>query len=425
MFSPMLVKAATYLDSNAGAPLSPCVAGALLPFLKAHSHFIANPSSSHSHGRFAKRLLFKAREQIASSFSSQTHPEQILFTSSGTEANQLVIRSVLGPLLGNLHKKPHWITTGVEHDSVRQLISWFEGLGGKVSYLPVNEEGGIQTSSLSSLITPETALISVLWVNNETGVITDVPKLIQARDQAGNEGKFIPLHLDAAQAWGKFPLELESLGAQFVTFSAHKIGGLAGSGAVWVPQGSWIEAPHLAASPTSQFRPQLRAMILGHQEKRRRGGTENLLGAIAMGVAASQLDPASWSTSVGILRDRLETLILDQIPGTRINGSGEPRVANTMNLSFMGLGEGLGKGSSSGIVMALDLAGYSVSSGSACASGAPEPSHVLLAMGRSRSQASSSVRVSIPGVLPWEVLDGFVHALIHVLGRFKSEGNHD
>ncbi len=395
----MLAKAAIYLDSNAGAPLSPQVAQALLPFLGEAGGFIPNPSSIHSHGRSAKRALADAREKTALKWGVGVDPEQLVLTSSGSEANQLVIRSVLETALASSKTSaPHWITTSVEHDSVQQMIRWFEERGGSVSIIPVDTHGVLRWDILSEMLASRkaqnlapSALLSAVWVNNETGVITDAVKLRQITLEYS-----IPLHLDAAQAWGKLPCDLKALNAEYVTFSAHKIGGLAGTGGVWLKRGSRVQP-----------------LILGKQEKGRRGGTENLLGIIAMGAAASQIQPEKWSLEIAPLRDRLEQAILERIPGAFVNGSGAERVANTLSVSFDGV-EG------DGLVMALDLAGYSVSSGSACSSGVLEPSHVLLAMGRTRPQAMAAVRISLSQALSWDILEGFVNALSQVVSRVRK-----
>lgn len=379
-----------YLDSNAGAPLKPEVGEALASFLRGASPLIPNPSSIHSHGRRAKRALAEAREQVAASLGKQIDSEQIVFTSSGSEANQLAIRSTFEPLLKR-GEKPHWITTPVEHDSNQQMVSWLIERGGSVSFLPVDSDGNPQVDQWESLVRPETALTSVMWVNNETGVITDVHRLaalVQKRGQI--------LHIDAAQAWGKLEISLERLGAHWVTFSGHKIGALAGSGALWMARGRVAHA-----------------LVLGKQEKGRRGGTENLLGAVAMGAAAATLRPLEWAARVEPLRDRLQNAICQCIPGTEVNGGGAPRVANTLNLTFQGV-EG------DGLVIALDLAGYSVSSGSACASGVLEPSHVLLAMGKSRAQAMAAVRISLVDEMNWNELEGFILALERTVNRVRE-----
>ncbi len=331
-----------------------------------------------------------ARESIAASLGSKTDPEQFILTSSGSEANQLAVRSII---LDQLKKgrKAHWITTPVEHDSNLKLIEWVSAQGGMVSLLPVDSDGRPQSQALEAMLRPETALVSVVWVNNETGVISDLAPISALLRDRG-----IRLHVDAAQAWGKLPLDAETLGADLIALSGHKIGGLAGTGALWVGRGVPIEAS-----------------IPGKQEKGRRGGTENLLGAISMGAAAAAIDPLAYAQELAPLRERLESLIVSRIDGTRVNGWGAPRVANTTNLSFDGVeGESL--------VMALDLAGFSVSSGSACSSGVLEPSHVLLAMGRSKAQAMAAVRVSLSRGESWENLEGFVMALEKIVNRVRN-----
>jgi cysteine desulfurase len=395
----MLARTAIFLDANAGGPLKPAALEAILFVLNIgdrgfNSPLLPNPSSIHSHGRQAKRLVADAREKVARTLGPGIDPEQLVFTSSGTEANQLAIRGILEPLLDR-GERPHWITTKIEHDSGLQLVEWLERRGGLVSFLPVDEQGRIDTSKdkLDELWRPETALVSMVWVNNETGVIADAEALARAvRARRGI------LHLDAAQAWGKLPVNLMTLGADLVTFSGHKIGALAGIGLLWVGPG---RAPS--------------ALLRGKQEKGRRGGTENLLGIISLGAASDTLEPDAWGARVAPLRDRLENVIRSRIPGTQVNGLDAPRVANTLNLSFENI-EG------DGLVMALDLAGYSVSSGSACSSGVLEPSHVLLAMGRPRAQAMSAVRISLVDEMPWDGPAGlglFVDALEKAVSRAR------
>ena len=392
----MSQKNANYLDFNAGAPLHPSVVKKLRLFFSDFSEsetpLLANPSSIHSYGRTAKSELAEARESIAASLGTKTDPEQLILTSSGTEANQLAIRSVLEPkfLKG---EKVHWITTPVEHDSVLQMQAWVKERGGEVSLLPVDNLGAPQVSELAQLWRPETALLSLLWVNNETGVISPVVDAIQAVRARGGL-----IHVDGAQAWGKLPIDLEALGAHFATFSGHKIGGFAGTGVLWVGRGVRVQTT-----------------ILGKQEKGRRGGTENLAGWMSVGAAAQNINPLEWQKKVEPFRDRLESLIESQISGTSVNGKGAPRVANTLNLTFDGV-EG------DGLVMALDLAGFAVSSGSACSSGVIEPSHVLLAMGRSKTQAMAAVRVSIGESTPWNTLESFAYALKATVERVRKSG---
>ncbi|MBY0472487.1 cysteine desulfurase [bacterium] len=390
------MSAKTYLDSNAGAPLRPLVVEKLLSVFaetRAGSVLLPNPSSIHAHGRQAKRWIAEAREAVAASLGSGTDPEQVLFTSSGTEANQQAIRSVLEPALSRNGRatKPHWILTPVEHDSVLQMVSWFQEQGGEVSYLPVDAQGLPHSSELENLWRPETVLLSVIAVNNETGAITDLAPLVQTVRARGAR-----IHVDAAQAWGKIPLDLKALDADLVTFSAHKIGALAGVGVVWIHSGV-----------------RMQALMRGKQEKGRRGGTENLLGIISAGAAAALVNPEKWSEEVGPWRDLLQKKVVERIPGTFVNAGLAPRIAGTLNLNFEGVeGESM--------VMALDLAGYSVSSGSACASGVVEPSHVLMAMGRSKSQAMAAIRISLSEALSEQVCEDFVSALERIVSKIRA-----
>ena len=386
----MPAKAAKFLDSNAGAPLRLEVVTALSCLFNSQDHLIANPSSVHLFGRKSKRWMAEAREQIAATFGKRTDPEQLIFTSSGTEANQLAVRSILEPLLDS-GAQPHWITTPVEHDSVLQLVKWLEMRGGSVSYLPVDSNGRPDSKSISVLIRKETALISMIWVNNETGVISDIKTAVESAHSSG-----IKIHIDAAQAWGKLLLDLNETGADYVSFSGHKIGALAGTGVLWVGRGA-----------------QIKPIILGKQEKGRRGGTENLSGIVAMGAAASALRVEEWDLKVRPLRDYLESVICTRIHVVKINGVNAPRVSNTTNLSFDEVeGEGL--------VHALDLSGYAVSAGSACSSGAIEPSHVLLAMKCSRKQAMASIRVSLGENIDRDDIDSFAITLSTIIERLRG-----
>ena len=383
-------RTAIYLDANAGAPLKPTVQEVLFSWLKEPSVIIPNSSSIHAYGRKAKKAVAEARESIAFSLGPKTDPEQLIFTSSGTESNQLVIQSVIRSALDQ-GIKPHWITTPVEHDSNRQMVEWVLRQGGTVSELPVDQQGVPVALALREMIRPETVLVSALWVNNETGVISPIEKISSICRKAE-----VCLHVDGAQAWGKLPLDLDHLGAQWVTFSGHKIGALAGTGVVWVARGQKVHS-----------------VILGKQEKGRRGGTENTLGVIALGAAARSLDPVGWAARVAPLRDRLQAELCQQISGMIVNGGEARRVANTLNLSFEGI-----EGDS--LIMALDLAGYSVSSGSACASGVLEPSHVLMAMGRSKREAMAAVRISLADEMPWDDLEQFCKALKTIVERVRS-----
>lgn len=393
----MSEKLAIYLDANAGAPLHPRVKEALLPFFASTpstARPLGNPSSTHTPGQHSKRLLREAQERILRSIGSK-HPKNICaLTSSGTEANQWAVRSALEPGLRQ-GKKPRWLTTSSEHDSILQLARDYSDRGVQVRLLPVTDQGQVCLEALASALTEAPDLVSLIWVNNETGVINDVKEALRLVRSRAPEAKF---HLDAAQAWGKLPLELDSLGADYVSFSGHKIGALPGSGALWTREAKSLEP-----------------WLLGKQQQGLRGGTENLLGAIAMGAAASALEPLAYAEKLAPIRDRLQAEIRKQVPEVRVNGESSPRVANTLSLSFPGV-------QTDSLVMALDLEGYAVSAGSACSSGTLEPSHVLRAMGLSETLAKASIRISLPVGTRWEDVEGFPSALARVLSRARKSG---
>lgn len=382
-----------YLDANSGAPLRLEVCKALEEYLTSNSYkrVIGNASSIHAFGRDSKKLVSDAKKKIAHSLGKSVDSEQLVLTSSGSESNQVAIKSVLEPALRSI-PAPVWITSLVEHDSTVQLVKWFESLGGKVRYIPVLPTGKLEIEKIESLICQNTILISLVWVNNETGIITDILKLKNIK----NSNKKIKIHIDAAQAWGKLPLDVTITPADYMSFSGHKIGALPGTGLLWMREGN-------------HFSP----LILGKQERGRRGGTENILGVYALGIAAGVIDPTKWAERVMPQRDYLEAAILGNIPGVTINGYGLDRVANTINVSFEGLG-------GESLVIALDLAGFSVSSGSACSSGAIEPSHVLLAMGKSKAQAMSALRISLADEMPQEQVENFVSVLKNIVERIRS-----
>jgi cysteine desulfurase len=393
--SPRTQKDAIYLDANAGVLVHPKVGEALRAILQ-DDIFGANPSSVHVHGRKAKHLVLEARDRVARSLGALSTPDSLVFTSSGTEANQLVVRSVFEPILES-QQRAHWITTPVEHDCNLQMVDWLTERGVEVSFLPVDSDGTPQVSALPSLLRADTALVSVIWVGNETGVVSPIEEFAQACSKAS-----IPLHVDGAQAWGKLPVELDRLskfGLTYAAFAPHKIGALSGTGVLWTKKGA-----------------RLISQIRGQQQSNRRGGTENLLGIYAAGVAASQIDAAQLSreqAELAELRDRLQTQIQSRIPGTLVNGETGTRVGGTLSLCFEGIER-------DGLVQALDLEGYSVSSGSACSSGSTEPSHVLRAIGRSDGLASAGLRISIPSGTNWENLEGFVETLKSAVQRIRG-----
>jgi cysteine desulfurase len=392
----MSQRSAIYLDSNAAAPLRPEVSRALAAY---SSLSLGNPSSIHASGRRAKRIISDARYAIARSLGKQVDPEAITFCSSGSEANQWVIRSALASRPGT---RPHWITSAVEHDCTLQLARTSEEPEIKAAgernwdctILSVDQEGRLNPDALREVLRAETRLVSFVWVNNETGVIQDPKPLIEVVRSFAPEAL---VHVDAAQVWGKIQCDLSSLGADYVTFSSHKIGAPPGVGLIWTAMGARLCG----------------TLIPGKQEKGRRGGTENVLGIHLTGVAAAAIDVSEFDQHTRRLRDLLEKEILKRISGVSVNGAFAPRASNTSNLSFSGIG-------GDGLVMALDLQGFCVSAGSACSSGVLEPSHVLLALGLNKDLALSSLRISVSSQNTEEEVLAFIQALEKTVLRLRS-----
>ena len=350
-----------YLDNNATTRVLPEVAEAMLPFLTEH---YGNPSSIHRFGSAVGERLADAREQVANLIGA-TDPIEIIFTSCGTEGDNAAIRGVLEAR----PNKRHIVTTQVEHPAVLGLCQHLEKKGYRVTWLSVDENGGLDAEELRSALTDDTALVSVMWANNETGVIFPIEQI-----GAIVKTKGIPLHVDAVQAAGKIDLKVKDLPVDLMTISGHKFHAPKGIGALYVKRG-------LTFPPF---------MIGGHQERNRRGGTENVPGIIGMGkaaeVASSRID--SDAARIRGLRDQLESLLLRSCPGSRVNGDVQKRLPNTCNISFRYL-----EGES--ILVLLDQQGICASTGSACTAGSSDPSHVLRAMKVPPDWLQGAVRFSL------------------------------
>jgi cysteine desulfurase len=348
-----------YLDHNAGAPLRPAVRDAMRAFIDGGPH--ANPASVHRAGQHARRELERARERVAGLIGAA--PRDVVFTSGGTEANNLALFGGVSPDRRSI------ITTAIEHSSILEPLAALAKRGFGVTRLLPASDGLIAADLIAGRIDRATALVTIGLVNAEVGAIQPVEAIAEATRRAG-----ALLHLDAAQAAGRMPLRVDELGCDLLTLSAHKLGGPPGSGALYIRPGTAL-APLLLGGP---------------QEAARRAGTPNLPGAIGFGVAAAEAlsrQDEETRTITGLSRQLLASLGA-AIPGLRLNGPTERRVPHTLNLTFPGvLGETM--------LMALDLEGIEVSMGSACAAGAVEPSHVLLAMGRDAAAARSSLRLSL------------------------------
>jgi cysteine desulfurase len=350
-----------YLDNNATTRVLPEVADAMLPFLTDH---YGNPSSIHRFGSAVGERLALARGQVANLIGA-ADPIEIIFTSCGTEGDNAAIRGMLEAR----PNKRHIVTTQVEHPAVLGLCQHLEKKGYRVTWLSVDENGGLDLEELRSALTEDTALVSVMWANNETGVIFPVEQI-----GALVKAKGVPFHVDAVQAAGKMHLNVKNLPVDLMTVSGHKFNAPKGVGALYVKRG-------LTFPPF---------MIGGHQERNRRGGTENVAGIIGMGkaaeIASGRID--SDAARITELRDQLEVSLLRSCPDSRINGSGQKRLPNTCNISFRYL-----EGES--ILVLLDQQGICASTGSACTAGSSEPSHVLRAMKVPPDWLQGAVRFSL------------------------------
>jgi len=350
-----------YMDNNATTRVAPEVLEAMLPFF---SELYGNPSSMHSFGGQVGKDLREARESLADLLGCGA--DEIVFTSCGTEADNTAIRSALAAQ----PEKRHIVTTRVEHPAILSLCKFLErSQGYRVTYLGVDAEGRLDMKELEQSLTDDTAIVSIMWANNETGVLFPIPEIAKLVKSRG-----IFMHTDAVQAVGKVPINLAELDVDMLSLSGHKLHAPKGVGALYVRR----KLP---------YRPFL---IGGHQERGRRSGTENTTGIIALGAAAraAKAHIPAENTVVRALRDRLENALLAAVPDSRLNGHKQDRLPNTSNISFKYV-EG------EAILLLLDQLGIAASSGSACTSGSLEPSHVLRAMGVPFTFAHGSIRFSL------------------------------
>jgi cysteine desulfurase len=346
-----------YLDNNATTPVLPDVLEAMRPYFGEH---FGNASSIHHHGQETRSAVERAREAVAQLLGARA-PE-IVFTSGGTEGDNLAI-------FGIARSGDHVITSTIEHHAVMNACRHLEEKGCEVTYVPVDGRGVVDPADVKRALRPSTKLISIMFANNETGVVQPVGEISQIAAEAD-----VFFHTDAVQAAGKIPLRVDDIGCDLLTISGHKLHGPQGAGALYVKKGTRIEA----------------MMYGGRHERSRRAGTENVPGIVGLGKAAELARVAlerGDDEMIAGLRDRLEKELLS-IDCTGLNGQGAPRVPNTTNVYFDGIeGEAL--------VIALDLKGLAISTGAACSSGAIEPSHVLMAMGLASERARASIRFSL------------------------------
>jgi cysteine desulfurase len=373
-----------YLDNNATTKIDEDVLAAMLPYL---TIYYGNPSSMHTFGGQVGRVVRLARSQVASLLGAED--SEIIFTSCGTEGDNAAI---IAALKAQPNKK-HIITTEVEHPAILNLCRKLEKDGYTVTYLSVNSKGQLDLDELEASLTGNTAVVSVMYANNETGVIFPIEQIGKIVKEYG-----ALFHVDAVQAVGKIPLDMKTSTIDLLTLSGHKIHAPKGIGALYVRKGV-------------RFRPLL---IGGHQERGRRGGTENVAGIVALGKAAElaqqHLANINWEKK---LRDQLEQGILNTIPNTAINGDSVNRLPNTTNIGFKYI-EG------EAILLSLDEYGICASSGSACTSGSLEPSHVLRALGLPYSVLHGSIRFSLSRYTTEAEIDRVLKVLPSVINRLRE-----
>ncbi len=382
------------MDANATTPLLPEVFDAMRPFWIEQ---FGNASSIHQQGQRARAAVDHARESVASLLRCRS--SEIVFTSGGTESDNLALFGVLNPGASEHVEKPHLITTSIEHHAVLHAAEALRDRGVEVTFLGCTAQGLIEPESLRAALRPNTKLVSVMLANNETGVIQPIAELAAIAHQHG-----ALFHTDAVQAAGKLPLDLSKSGAfkdvDLLSISGHKM---------YAPQGTGV----LFCRRNVRLAP---LFFGGSHERQRRPGTENVPGIVALGRAAELAQ--SWLAESGpdklaLLRDRLERGILDAVDEAGVNGEGLPRVCNTSNLYFDHV-------EAEALVIALDLKGLSVSGGSACQSGATEPSHVLTAMGLSPARARASLRFSLSRLTTVEEVDYALEMIPAAVERLRG-----
>ncbi len=349
-----------YLDHNATTPVAPEVFEAMTPYLKSEW---GNPSSSYKFGAKLRAALEKAREQVAGLIGS--YAGEILFTSCATESNNAAIHAALKAQ----PEKKHLVTSAVEHSSVLSYCKALESEGLRVTYLPVDREGLLKLTDLDAAICDDTAVVSIMWANNETGVLFPVKEIAEICKARG-----VLFHCDAVQVAGKLRVDVAQVTVDYLSVTAHKFNGPKGVGALYVNR----------RAPFSSY------LYGGHQERGRRGGTENVALVVGMGVAAELAcgKVTGYEARVGPLRDALEKRILTHIDRTELNGHPTLRLANTCNLTFRGI-------ESEALLLLLDEEGVCASSGSACLADSDEPSHVVRAMKPDSDASRQTVRFSL------------------------------
>ena len=375
-----------YFDHNATTPLAPEVLAAMLPYL---TDEFGNASSIHAYGQNARGAVEQARSSVAALVGARA--AEIMFTSGGTESNNHAILGVVAAAPGDTK---HVITSAIEHVAVLDPCKALAKSGTELTVLTVGREGLVNPEDVLRAIRPETVLITLMLANNEIGTIEPIEEIGRIAAEKG-----IVFHTDAVQAAGKIPIDVDKLGVDLLSISAHKFCGPKGVGALYIRKGT-----HLGP-----------LMYGGHSERDRRPGTEDVAAIAGMGKAAevARMGMRTEGERVGRLRDRLERGLLDRVPHSWVNGARAPRVPNTANLTFPFIeGEAM--------VIALDLKGIACSTGAACSSGAVEPSHVLMALGLAPEDARATLRLSLGRETTGEEIDFALATIPAVIERLRQ-----
>jgi len=375
-----------YLDYNATTPVDRAVLEAMLPYFAEN---FGNASSIHSSGQRGRSAVDAARDSVAALIGAKA--AEVVFTSGGTEADNLAL---FGSVMASNQARKHVITTAIEHHAVLNAAQALEKQGIDVTYVSVGNDGVVDPQDIRQELRPETILISVMHANNELGTIQPIEEIGRIAAEAD-----VYFHCDAVQSAGKVPLDVNRLGVDLLSVSAHKIYGPKGVGALYVRSGTPLE-------------PQFHG---GHHERDRRPGTENVPGIVGFGKAAelARMNCEMDAARVAVLRDRLEEMLTGSLGSVHVNGDRARRVANTTNLVFAGAG-------GEALVIALDLQGISCATGAACSSGAVEPSHVLLAIGLSADEARSSLRFSLGRATTSDEVDRAIAIIPATVERLRA-----
>ena len=376
-----------YLDHNATTPPTTAVIDRMTATLRDD---FGNPSSVHHFGQRAKAVIDEARSEVAALIGAD--PGDVVFTGGGTEGDNLAIRGVAEALEPTGRK--HVIASAIEHEAVLNTLKALARRGWTTTLLSVDESGIVSPDALRSAMTDSTALVSVMHANNEIGTVQPIAELVAIAKE-----RRALFHTDAVQTAGKIPIDVKALGVDLLSLSAHKFYGPKGVGALWIRRGVRLQTP----------------LTGGKQERSRRAGTENVAGIVGLGVAAreARAKMTAEGTRLAALRDRLEDGILRGVTGTALNGVRSPRVPNTTNISF-------DRTEAESLLIALDLEGIAVSTGSACSSGTLEPSHVLKAMGLPAHRTQNSIRFSLGSANTEADIDRVIAVLPGIVEKLRS-----